>query len=299
MWRLLSYGCLAFFFSTGFVGNVISESDLVDLVIYSYNRPLQLYALLESIEKYFTGVGVVSIVYRTDLRFSESYDEVVSHFSNYHFLKQGDKPFKDFKPLALQGAFESPNEYVAFAVDDIIVKDYTDLSDCVRWLKKTGAYGFYIRLGMNTTECYMMNDKPTPVPVHERLSDDVISWAFEDADGDWGYPNSNDMAIVKKQDIIDTFNKMKFASTSYEALWASVADLTLRGLCYNESKIVNIPMNLVLYEDPINGARNCGWYTTDELLGVFKAGLSIDVGDLYKINNKSPHMNYPVKFVNR
>ncbi len=31
---------------------------VTDLIIYSFNRPLQLYALLESVEKYMQGVGV-------------------------------------------------------------------------------------------------------------------------------------------------------------------------------------------------------------------------------------------------
>ena len=36
-----------------------------DLVIFSYNRPLQLYALLESITNYVTGLDKIMVIYRS------------------------------------------------------------------------------------------------------------------------------------------------------------------------------------------------------------------------------------------
>ena len=35
-----------------------------DLIIFSFNRPMQLYALLESVEKYLTGIEETVIIYR-------------------------------------------------------------------------------------------------------------------------------------------------------------------------------------------------------------------------------------------
>jgi len=35
-----------------------------DLIVFSYDRPLQLYALLESLESYVTGLAQISVIYR-------------------------------------------------------------------------------------------------------------------------------------------------------------------------------------------------------------------------------------------
>src|SRR5271154_2417996 len=52
-----------------------------DLIIFSYDRPLQLYAFLESVQRYVTGIGQTSIIYRTSGQdFDAGYQIVQSTF---------------------------------------------------------------------------------------------------------------------------------------------------------------------------------------------------------------------------
>ncbi|HEY5235531.1 MAG TPA: hypothetical protein VIJ14_05090, partial [Rhabdochlamydiaceae bacterium] len=75
------------------------ENKNADLVIFSFDRPLQLYAFLESTKKYVKGLGEVFVIYRSsDEHFKEGYDKVQRRFKDVKFLPQGKHPAKDFKP---------------------------------------------------------------------------------------------------------------------------------------------------------------------------------------------------------
>lgn len=284
----------------------------VDILIYSFDRPLQLYALLESVEKYMTNVGDKNVLYRTSTEeYTEAYKEIVQTFTQFNFIKQGDDPYGDFGPLMMKAAFESSNDYVVFAVDDIIVKDYVDCAQCIEALEKTDAYALYLRLGKNITECYMHQNKETgrsektPVPPCEKVIDDIYMYRFSDGSGDWCYPHSNDMTIFKKKTIKKHFEKMlntqKLFSTAYEAFWASMTNIRKKGLFFELSKMVNIPMNLVIDTNvkEVSGNRNMQLYTTEELLQFFQKGLKIDINEFHQVKNKSPHDEYNPTFIQR
>jgi hypothetical protein len=134
------------------------DKKTVDIIIFSYNRPMQLYALLESIEWYVTWIGEIIVIYRADnADYGCAYEKVYERFTDVIPYAQGTKPEQDFKALTQHAFFSSPSDYMMFAVDDIIVKDVIDLSECVQLLEETEAFGFYLRLGKNTTFCYPTN----------------------------------------------------------------------------------------------------------------------------------------------
>ena len=63
-----------------------------DLVVFSYDRPLQLYAFLESTEKYVTGVGDLVVIYRASSeQFQKGYEVVEADFPGAMFWLQGSK----------------------------------------------------------------------------------------------------------------------------------------------------------------------------------------------------------------
>ena len=132
----------------------------VDLVIFSYDRPLQLYALLESVEKYLTGLSSTTIIYRiSNERFRLSYNTVKNRFSHCTYRQQGNTPGQDFKPLTIEATFGGNSDYILFGVDDIIVKDFVDLDYCVQALENNEAYGFYLRMGSNLIQSYLADEK--------------------------------------------------------------------------------------------------------------------------------------------
>lgn len=291
-----------------FIFAALTQAQNADLVIFSFNRPIQLYALLESTNLYVTGLDEVHVIYRTENDKNElaknyelGYQEVQKTFPHVLFHKQGQNPYLDFKPLTLKVTFDSPSKYIIFAVDDIIVKDFIDIDRSIDLLEQTGAYGFYFRLGLNINYCYMLN-KPDPTPKITKIADDVYAWKIQDGGpGDWGYPNTVDMTLYKKSDIEQEFRTMQYkAPNPLEGQW-SVSPKLARikskfALCYQESKIVNLPMNLV--QDTWQN-RNMSAITPKELLDKFNQGLKIDISRLYKINNKSAHIDYMPSFIER
>ncbi|MFC1841581.1 hypothetical protein ACFLYA_00750 [Candidatus Dependentiae bacterium] len=275
-----------------------SKDLKVDLIAFSYNRPLQLHSFFESVDKYVSGLNNIYVIYRSgNLYYDQAYEEVMNIFKDACFVRQGKHPRKDFKPLLLQCFYDSPSEYIVFAVDDIIVKDYFDISECLYSLKHSDAYGFYLRLGENVTTNYNGNARVDHRPPLEEISESVYRFRFNEGKNDWAYPNTVDMTIYKKSEIERDLKEMNYSSpNTLEGVWASRGDLNKFGLCFSFSKIINIPLNIV-QEDWRNPHNNS--LTAKVLLDTWNDGLKIDIDYFFRINNSSPHIQEAPVFIER
>lgn len=274
----------------------------VDLIVFSYDRPTQLYSCIESIKLYMTkGLGEVFVIYRVSgNKFEKAYKEVQKDFPFVKMFKQDSvDPKEDFKPLLLNVFLKkSKSKYIAFVVDDIIVKDAVDLTFCANSLEKNNAYGFYLRLGKNTTENYTIPFKNPRLPDFKKCENGVISWKFKDGTGgDWSYPNTVDMTVYRKADIAVPFKELDYHSpNTLEGSWAKKVNKEWIGLCFEKSRIVNIPLNIV--QQDCNNLHMDG-YSADKMLDIFNGGYKIDISKLHKIENKAPHMPYDPTFILR
>ena len=190
------------------------------------------------------------------------------------------------------------SNYIVFAVDDIIVKDFIDFNHCITMLEQTKAYGFYLRLGKNLTECYSMNALQK-VPPFLFEKNGICTWCFDEGEFDWGYPHTVDMTVYRRADIMQSLMDLPFTSpNTLEGAWSAQPNFDWKriGLCYECSKIVNIPLNRVQHE-ALNNHMNL--YTTDELLEKFQFGLKIDIKPLFNISNKAAHFEYEPIFILR
>lgn len=291
---------ILFFIITSFAQNH------TDLIIFSYHRPLQLYALLESIEEYVTGINNAYIIYRTDNdNFETGYQEVFSRFSFVTSLKQTiNEMHNNFYELMMGILEYSKNDYCLFAVDDMIVKDYFDIKEAIDALEQTESYAFFYRLGLHLSICYPHvkpnepNSGKQPVPPVEKISENMVSWKFNEGVGDWNYPNNVDMTLYRRKDILDAFNNIPRLENpnKIEEFWSRRYPKNKKGLCYKNSKVINIPMNIV---QEVHPNRQMGLFTAEELLNFFNQGLKINIDILYKINNESAHINYVPEFIRR
>lgn len=275
------------------------RAEVADLVVFSYNRPLQLYAFLESVENLVQGVGEITVIYRASQKgyYDYGYELVAQDFPRVKFVVQGGNPKGDFKPLTLQAVFGSPSKYVMFAVDDIVVKDKVNLAECIQFLEDAGAYGFYLRLGMNLNYCYTMG-KAQPVPELKAVADGVYLWRFNKAELDWAYPNTVDMTVFRKKDISNNLHTLDYTSpNTLEGAWAGKAKSVIdrKGLCFAQSKVVNLPLNRVQTD-----WHNLSMEISPEDLQIkFLQGFKFDIAPLFKIQNRSAHMDYKPTFVLR
>ena len=121
------------------------QVETADFIIFSYDRPLQLYALLESIEKYCQNIDKITVIYRSSgEEYNAAYDEVSGDFPDVKMVRQTAKPHKDFQMHVLSALRRGSSQYFIFAVDDIIITDVIDAGEGIAALRKTGAYGFFL-----------------------------------------------------------------------------------------------------------------------------------------------------------
>ena len=270
----------------------------VDFVVFSYDRPLQLYALLESIEKRAQNYNRIHVIYRSSsAEYEQGYQKVFKRFPTACPLHESEEFGSDFRTLFFQAVFtpSSPSEYVVFAVDDIILTHSIDFKHATSTLQQTGAYGFYFSNGHNLTFCYMQNHEQ-PLPPHVSLDHGVYAWQFMHGEADWRYPNTLDMGLYKKSDIEKDLRKLAFHNpTTLESRWAHKSKRKRVGLFYKSSKSVNIPLNIV---SPSTNRHN-NLFTPIKLLSLFNQGLKIDIDPLLEMNNTSRHIEYTPQLIPR
>lgn len=220
------------------------DEERVDLLIFSYNRPLQLYAFLESTKKHLEALHRQYVIYRAgNYHYEKGYGKVKKAFPNVIYIRQCvESPYEDFAPVVRKTIFDrnvSTARYVSFAFDDFLIKESIDLKEAVGLLKETGAYGFYFCLGNNL--------KGYPKDQKLLIQEGVFGWQFSTMDGEWKVSNSLKMTLFKKEDIEVDFINMRFHSPNIlEALWNEGANLLRVGLYYDRSKAVSLPLNIAM-----------------------------------------------------
>ena len=98
--------------------------------------------------------------------------------------------------------------------------------------------------------------------------------------------NNVDMTIYRKKDIKSSLKSIEYIHpNSFEAKWAGQATKKSKGICFTESKILNIPLNLVNQ----SSNRVMDSHSPKELLKKYLKGYKIDISKIPQ-NNRSPHV---------
>ena len=276
------------------------DRDQSDLIIFSYNRPMQLYACLESIQKYAINLGQVFVIYRSSNNFfHKGYHQVKEEFPFVTFIQQPHtQAEKTFKPLVMQTSFHtSTSNYITYCVDDIILKDTTDWKHAILQMQRTDAYGFYFRLGKHLKYCYMADAKQE-VPDLIDINENTFAWRFKTGSLDWNYPNNVDLTLYKKSTIKNDLSSLKFTyPNDLEGSWATKPSKQDNiGLCYSHSKMINIPLNVI---SKLQNPRNMKGQSPEEMNKLFLSGYKIDIQAFHKINNISAHLAIQPNYIKR
>lgn len=284
------------------VSGTLYGSNATRMIIFSYDRPLQLYALLESIQTYVSGIESTHVIYRTSNdRFEHAYTAVMQQFFHVHYIKQNAAIHSHFKEITEQAMQNNAPPYVIFAVDDIIVTDYIDLSEGAALLEQANAYGLYLRLGANLNHCYTLN-RPQPLPTFKHISSDMISWQFSHGAYDWNYPNTVDMTLYRTADVIHALKNCSYRSPNQlEAAWSSQLQYIKNrcGICYIHSKMVNVPCNRVQHDFTQNlyNVSNDNDVDATALLTLFEQGYRINIAPFFKVHNTAAHQEYNFNYI--
>lgn len=277
----------------------VSNEGCVDLVIFSRNRPMQLTATLESIEKHITGFKTITVLCHTENDdFLRGYEHVKKDFPYVVFVMQERNNRQAHFKRQLLGIVELLQApYLMFAVDDIIVTDKVDLHHCYALLKATAAYSCHLRVGKDIT--HTSRNLPMPQPaLHPVKGGEMYTWFLHEGhgfDSYFGYPYSVDMTIFPHELVAQYVRRSQCVSpNTFEGYWNwSTPPLprNTRGLCYPTSRMVNIELNLV--QEGWNPSLPCR-YSAEKLLEMYFEGFRIDVDKLFQIPHNACHADLPV-----
>ena len=266
---------------------------MIDVVIFSKNRPLQLYSLLESLDRNTDAreSSKISVIYRYDTHYLDEIEEIKSDFPFISFIDQ-----KNFKEDVLT-CLNSNNEFCTFFVDDIIFKDSVRFSDICQILSlNPSILMFSLRMGLHLNFCY-----PTRSP--QRIPDGIVqnglfAWDWRSGEGDWSYPFSVDGHVFRKSEIMKYINEMQFANPNqFEDRLQILKNVNLPTNCasFTASKIVNIPLNRVQSEYKNRSEEE----SPEKLLEYWKSGKKINIDSISDLNNVSAHNPVVLDLVSR
>lgn len=276
----------------------LSSRGRVDLVIFSRNRPLQLTALLESLEKHAIGLTTMTVLFHTDTDdFLDAYTLVQQNFPYVKFVMQEQHNRHAHFKRQLSEIIEQLNApYLMFAVDDIVITDKIDVIHCCKMLELTGAYSCHLRVGKDIT--HSSKKQPMTLPSLQQVKGGMYTWFIHEAggfDSYFGYPYSVDMTIFPRELVVNYVRRSQCVSpNTFEGYWNwSTPPLpkNTRGLCYPTSRMVNIELNLV--QEGWSLGSPCQ-HTPEELLKMYKEGFRIDVDCLFQIPHQTCHINIPI-----
>lgn len=261
---------------------------MLNLIVYSKDRPMQLLAFLDSAVIHTRGLfNSYNVVYlASNKEYEDGYSIVMAEHPYVKFIKQTD--FKQDVLDAMQ------YEYTCFAADDDIIygdidkryKDYMD-ADCVC---------FSFRLGTNLKYCYPLN-KPNSIKDYKD-NGDIITWNWRNEEMDFEYPLSVINHVFRTEDIMKLMLCIEFQNPNEfeQELQQFKSELPPHISSYKTSKIFGVPANRV---NTTNRNRN-GLkypYTTKELNDKLLNGERIDVAnmDYSKVNAAQFEIQY--KFI--
>lgn len=267
---------------------------MIDLIIFSKNRPLQLYALLESLYQHTDSQksANVSVIYRYDQSFRASIDELSDKFSFVSFIEQND-----FYQDVINCLKTTTNRFCAFLVDDIVFKENISLANtCHLLLSNPHILTFSMRMGMHLNFCYPTNSRQS-IP-DGNIQKGFFAWNWKVGHGDWSYPFSLDGHIFRKEDLERWTSKITFSNPNQFEDRLQIAK-TEKGneicICQTQSAIVNLPINRVQNEYK----NRCEDVSPYDLLTMWKEGKKIDTSKFLSISNTSAHYPQPLTLVDR
>ena len=259
----------------------------VDCIIFSKDRPLQLHALLGSMIDCLIGCRNIHILYQSSSKdYNKAYEKLGIEFNylNLQWYKEDNFRLDLFKILK-----KIDSKILFFLVDDIIFIEKVNLYD----FKNIDIENHIIslRLGRNLSYCYMSDAKqrlPKFLKNSGPSNNKFLFWLWSKGKWDWGYPLSLDGHLFPAYQIKRIINLTEFKSpNSLEGAIQIFSDLFKQrlGVCYEKSRIVNIPNNKVQDENKNRFQGNDHL----ELLKLWNQGFRINYQHYYGYNNKSTH----------
>jgi len=275
---------------------------VINCIIFSFDRALQLRNLLYSLSVNASGVFDISIIYKysTD-EYNAAYEKLKSEniIPDINWVKQSDNFKTDLLNLLDK---EKEIQYTCFGTDDDILYRKFNVNEITNCLSADeDVFCFSLRLGKNTTYCYAMNatNKLIPLPKENNHTENIIKWDWQKHFFDLGYPLSVDFHIFRTHDISKLIKKVNFTNPNTLEASLQIFDSfpKYKMASFDNSVIVNTPINIVQKTFQNRNGEEYGM-TAKELNDKYINGSVIDYEKLDFTSIKSPHQEIKLEFKN-
>jgi hypothetical protein len=257
---------------------------IIDQVIWSKDRPMQLDLLLRSFLKFawhkMPGTTYVLYSYSAD-EYGGGYNIVKDRFSSINhivFIRE-EKFDRNLKSILR----ESTAEFVLGNSDDNVF--INPLVSPPVW-EGCNVVAFSLRLHPGVTYC-----QPAGLCIKKpyMYGTDVRAWKWEACNrlGCWGYPHACDSNVYRREYWYDLIKKARFKSPAPMEIYM---DEHRDGappymLCFNKPVLINICNNRV--QDTVN---ECGSITAQRLNGLWLEGKQINLESLIGLTANQCHV---------
>lgn len=259
--------------------------DMISVIVFSKDRPLQLLGYLESLQ-YYSGLKeeCIHVLYKTSDPIS--YDSLQERCPQICWIPE-DNLKTDF-----EGLLKEAKDYILWGVDDIFFKSAFNISTCIDALKSNKElFGFSLRLGRN-------------IQPHQELNKEkgyfVWDWTLARSIP-WNFPWEMGATVYRKEDVL---KYLKFSNTykyskdllrpnyfeeELDAYFKEHKDIDKRYLaCFEFSKCVILCINRVQETHPseFDGRKNTDPLT---LYNLFSQGYRLDWHRFKDCSNSKTH----------
>lgn len=220
-------------------------SGFMNIVIFSKDRAAQLDLFLRSLKKFFPEWHLSKEIYVLYTYSTEDYGSGYAKLITMHpevcYVYESLNGFKtDLLKLVKQ-----ENPLTVFFVDDDVFKEDFNLrcEEMRSFVNRNDIICLSLRLYPKINYCYTM-DIPVKLP---QFIEGKYIWRWQEAaPGDWSYPMSLDGHIFKTDDILSLIVQLNYSNpNTLEGEFACHPINIPNMICFENSKIVNIPANKV------------------------------------------------------
>ena len=262
---------------------------MIDALIFSKNRPMQLHCLLSSLKEYSNiPISKIKVLYRYDEEYVEGFKKLQNIHKEVKFIKE-----ENFE-LQVKEYLRFGEKYCVFFVDDILIKDEINFSiPCDVLDQNPHMLCFSLRLGTHLTDCYPTSTKQL-IP-NGTINSQFFIWGWKNAPQDWGYPLSVDGHIFRRNELEGWSSHLRFKNpnqfeSSLQEIPRTFA-IPLGMVCHVNSKLFNNPVNRV--QDEFQNRVESS-VSPQEFNKLWNEGFEINYSEFKGYLNPAAHT--PVKF---
>jgi len=264
---------------------------VLNIVIFSKDRACQLELLIRSMKFYFKEFyeNKINILYTySDDKFKDGYEKLfnIHNDQNIRYIKE-TQPFKNHVLTLL----DPNNPYTVFFVDDIVFKNTFTLESkqFKLFTLNDEILTLSLRLHPYLTYCYAAR-----IRMNSPNFDSNFIYKWLGAQGDYGYPMSLDGHFFRTSEISALTKAISFKNpNSYEGVLAGYPLNRLKIICFEESIVVNNPINKV----QTNNNNFHGTISAEYINNEFLNNKIIDFEDFKEFKNYSCHQEIEIKFI--